>query len=74
MREQSETVVYDYKYDNVDNTEVLTLDDEPRDAKFWTFRPHAWSKACMQHYSHLHAIKTIKNPPHQCQSKYDKMK
>ena len=38
MQEKPESVVYDYKYECLDKSGVLSLDDIPCDVKFWTNR------------------------------------
>ena len=46
MRKQPETIFYAYKYDS-DTTDVIAMDDEPTNAKFWTESPDTWFKSSL---------------------------
>ena len=54
MKENPETVIYDYKYDCHDDSEVYTLDDNPCNAKFFTDRPADWLRGSITYYNGLY--------------------
>ena len=54
MQDKPESVLYDFKYECLDKSEVLSLDDSPCNAKFWTTRPADWLHASIRHYNKMH--------------------
>ena len=62
MHSRPETIFYDYKYE-CDNSDILAMNDEPANAKFWTERPDAWFRASYQHYNQLYENSDIKKKP-----------
>ena len=63
MKENPETVIYDYKYDCHDDSEVYTLDDNPCNAKFFTDRPADWLRGSITYYSGLYDKDQLKHKP-----------
>ena len=57
MRDNPEKVIYDYKYEALDNSGVLSL-NEP-----WTDRPDLWLNAGNTYYMHLYDKNIIKSKP-----------
>ena len=51
IQEKPENVVYDYKYECLDKSGVLSLDDTPCDVNFWTNRPADWFRTSIKYYT-----------------------
>ena len=62
MRKRPETIFYDYKYD-CDTTDVIAMDDEPSNAKFWTESPDTWFKSSLTYYNRQYDTGILKNKP-----------
>ena len=62
MRKRPETIFYDYKYD-CDTTDVIAMDDEPTNAKFWTESPDTWFKSSLTYYNRQYDTGILKNKP-----------
>ena len=54
MKDNPETVLYDYKYDCIDNSDVYTLDENPCNSNFFTERPADWLRGCISYYNGLY--------------------
>ena len=62
MKKRPETIFYDFKYE-CDDSNVMTLSDDPSNAKFLTARSDIWLSACPQYYNSLHDQGTLKKRP-----------
>ena len=51
IQEKTENVVYDYKYECLDKSGVLSRDDTPCDVNFWTNRPADWFRTSIKYYT-----------------------
>ena len=63
MKDNPETVLYDYKYDCIDKSDVYTLDENPCNANFFTERPADWLRGCISYYNGLYTKGELKHKP-----------
>ena len=63
MKDNPKTVLYDYKYDCIDNSDVYTLDENPCNAKFFTERPADWLRGSISYYNGLYTKGELKHKP-----------
>ena len=63
MQEKTESVVHDYKYECLDKSGVLSLDDTLCDVKCWTNRPADWFRASIKYYTNLYDDGALTHKP-----------
>ena len=63
MKDNPETVLYDYKYDCIDNSDVYTPDENPCNAILFTERPADWLRGCISYYNGLYTKGELKHKP-----------
>ena len=63
MKDNPETVLYDYKYNCINNSDVYTLDKNPCNAHFFTERPADWLRGSISYYNGLYTKGELKHKP-----------
>lgn len=51
LRKEPEKLHYDFRCEDLDDSGVLSLDDEPADIQFWTDRSDVWQTVLGKHYA-----------------------